>query len=87
MTCTQDILDELDIKITKKELKNSEKEILPLAKDEKMVYDCISYEQVTADELTEKLNMDAKTVAYLLTMLELRGCIKRLSGQKVVRSL
>lgn len=87
VTCTQDILDELDIKITKKELKNSEKEILPLAKDEKMVYDCISYEPVTADELTEKLNMDAKTVAYLLTMLELRGCIKRLSGQKVVRSL
>lgn len=87
VTCTQDIFDELNIKLTKRELKNSEKDIIPLAKDEKMLYDCISYEPITADELVEKLDMDTREVTCLLTMLELKGCIKRMSGQKVVRSL
>ncbi len=87
VTCTEDILEELGIKLTKKGLKNSEKDLIPLAKDEKMLYDCISYEPVSADELIEKLNMDAREVTCLLTMLELKGCIRRLSGQKVVRSL
>lgn len=87
VTCTEDILEELGIKLTKKELKKSEKELIPLAQDEKMLYDCISYEPITADELVEKLNMDTREVTCLLTMLELKGCIKRLSGQKVVRSL
>ncbi len=87
VTCTEDILDELGIKLSKKELKNSEKDLIPLAQDEKMLYDCISYEPITADELIEKLDMDVKEIACLLTMLELKGCIRRLSGQKVVRSI
>lgn len=87
VTCTQDIIEDLGIKIVKKQLKKSEKELIPLAQDEKMLYDCISYEPITADELVEKLSMDTREVTCLLTMLELKGCIRRLSGQKVVRSL
>lgn len=87
ITKTEDVMEELGIKMSERELKNSEKELIPLAKDEKMLYDCISYEPITADELTEKLNMDAGEVACLLTMLELKGCVRRLSGQKVVRCL
>lgn len=87
VTCTQDILEDLGIKIVKKELKKSEKDLIPLAQDEKMLYDCISYEPISADELVEKLSMDTREVTCLLTMLELKGCIRRLSGQKVVRSL
>lgn len=87
VTCTQDILDELGVKLIKKELKKSEKDLIPLAHDEKMLYDCISYEPISADELVEKLGMDTREITCLLTMLELKGCIKRLSGQKVVRSL
>lgn len=87
VTCTRDIIEDLGIKIVKKQLKKSEKELIPLAQDEKMLYDCISYEPITADELVEKLSMDTREVTCLLTMLELKGCIRRLSGQKVVRSL
>lgn len=85
--CTEDILEALDIKLDKKELKNSEKMLIPLAEDEKMLYDCIGYEPITVDELISKLDIDTKEAMCLLTMLELKGCIRRLSGQKVVRSL
>lgn len=87
VTCTQDILDDLNIRLSKKELKKSEKELIPLAEDEKMLYDCINYEPISADELVEKLDMDTREITCLLTMLELKGCIRRLSGQKVVRSI
>ncbi|MDO4301963.1 MAG: DNA-processing protein DprA [Clostridia bacterium] len=87
VTCAQDILEDLGVKLVKKELKKSEKDLIPLAKDEKMLYDCISYEPISADELVERLRMDTREITCLLTMLELKGCIRRLSGQKVVRSL
>ncbi len=87
VTCTEDILEALDIKLNKKELKNSEKILIPLAEDEKMLYDCIGYEPITIDELISRSDMDAKEAMCLLTMLELKGCIRRLSGQKIVRSL
>lgn len=87
VTCAQDILEDLGVKLDKKELKKSEKDLIPLAQDEKMLYDCISYEPISADELVEKLEMDTREITCLLTMLELKGCIRRLSGQKVVRSL
>lgn len=87
VTCVEDIINELGIKLDKRELKKSEKDLIPLAENEKMLYDCIGYEPVTIDELISKLNMDAGVVNGLLTLLELKGCIRRLSGQKMVRCL
>ncbi len=86
-TCVQDILEELGIRIDKNSLKKLEKDISPLAPNEKIVYDCIDYEPITADELTAKTGMEVKELSVILTLLELKGCIRRLSGQKFVRSL
>ena len=86
-TCVQDILDEIGVRIDKISLKKMEKDISPLAPSEKIVYDCIDYEPITADELTAKTGMEVKELSVILTLLELKGCIRRLSGQKFVRSL
>ena len=84
---SSDILDEIGVKISGKMLQKIEKEAIVIAPDEKIVYDCIDYEPVTVDELVIKLNLSSQTILGLLTLLELKGCVKRLSGQRVVRSL
>ncbi len=86
-TCVQDILDEIGVKIDKNSLKKLEKDISPLAPNEKIVYDCIDYEPITADELIAKAGVGSKELSVILTLLELKGCIRRLSGQKFVRNL
>ncbi len=86
-TCVQDILDEIGVKLDKKSLKNLEKDISPLAPNEKIVYDCIDYEPITADELISKAGVEARELSVILTLLELKGCVRRLSGQKFVRNL
>ncbi len=86
-TCVQDILDEIGVRIDKISLKKMEKDISPLAPSEKIVYDCIDYEPITADELIAKAGVESKELSVILTLLELKGCIRRLSGQKFVRNL
>lgn len=86
-TCVQDILDEMNVRIDKNTLKNLEKDISPLASNEKIVYDCIDYDTITVDELIAKTGMEVRELSAILTLLELKGCIRHLSGQKFVRSL
>lgn len=58
-----------------------------LAPKEKLVYDCISLEPITVDELIIKLKGNIESVQYMLTMLEIKGLIQRLPAQKYIRSL
>ena len=81
-----DILYELGVESIDKKAKKSENEIIPLAEEEKIVYDCIGCESIAADELAEKLNMDIKNLSIILTFLEMKGYIRSLSGQKVIRN-
>ncbi len=58
-----------------------------LAPKEQMVYACMSYEPVDINELMEKFDMNTQTITYILTMLELKGHIKKLSGNRFIKAL
>ncbi|MGN1318582.1 MAG: hypothetical protein ACI4VF_06155, partial [Lachnospirales bacterium] len=58
-----------------------------ISKEEKIIFDLIDYESVTIDELCLKSGMSIDSVNSLLMILELKGCIMKLSGQKYVRSI
>ncbi len=84
--CTQDILDALNIKITEKQIKEV-KELPDISGDEKIIYNIIGYEPITIDEICIKSAMSISLAGSILMMLELKGCIMKLSGQKYVRTL
>ena len=60
------------------------KEIKPLiATEEKLVYDALdSSVPMTVEEIMIKTNSKPQTIQYVLTMLELKGYIKRLPGMR-----
>lgn len=58
-----------------------------LAPEEKLVYDCISELPITIDEIILKTNTNIQTVQFGLTMLELKGYIKKLAGQKYIKNI
>lgn len=51
-----------------------------LAPNEKLVYDCISFETISIDEIYDKLSLSLEELNYSLTILELKGFISRLPG-------
>lgn len=55
--------------------------------EENLLYRNLSFEPITIDELIIKLKSDAPTVNYILTILELKGYIQKLSGQRYIRTL
>lgn len=91
VTKTEDILEELNItsvdRNNKENIKNSENIINGLAPNEKLVYYCMDYEPKTIDEITEKINLDIQDIASALTMLEVYGFVKKMSGQKYAKIL
>ncbi len=58
-----------------------------LAPDEKIVYACIKESPITIDEIILNAKVDIKTAQYVLTMLELKGYIQKLSGQRYIKAL
>lgn len=58
-----------------------------LAPDEKIVYSCIKDSPITVDEIMINAKIDIKTVQYVLTMLELKGYVQKLAGQRYIKSL
>ena len=58
-----------------------------LAPDEKIVYACIKESPVTIDEIILKANINIQTAQYILTMLELKGHIQKIAGQRYIRAL
>jgi DNA processing protein len=84
ITCAEDILNTLGINNNEEKQKNSEKNNISLAPEEKLVYDCIHSEPITSDEIVISTGMPTREVQYELTMLELKGLIVRLSGQQYI---
>jgi DNA processing protein len=84
ITCAEDIFNTLGINNNEEKQKNSEKNNISLAPEEKLVYDCIHSEPITSDEIVISTGLSARDVQYELTMLELQGLITRLSGQQYV---
>ena len=61
-------------------------ELNKLAQDEIMVYDNLSREPLYIDEVNNKIKLPIATLQYIITSLELKGLIKRLPGQRLVRT-
>lgn len=81
----RDVLDELNIKITKKEQEKNE--IPDITEEELEVFKHIGYDDITVDELCIKTKMNIDVINGILIMLELKGCITKVSGQKFVRTI
>jgi DNA processing protein len=58
-----------------------------LAHDEKIVYDSLTFEPVVFDRLAALTKMPAGGLHYALTMLELKGFIKKLPGSRFIRNV
>lgn len=74
----------------KQDAEYAEKEKLilqSLTKEESIVYQCITNIPITVDELVFKSKLNIKDVQFILTMLELKSCIKRLAGQKYIKNI
>lgn len=86
ITSVDDVAELLGINEKRENKKNSEKSDIPLAREEKLVYDCIHSEPVTVDEIAIKSGLSLKEVQYALTMLELKQLVIKLTGQKYIMS-
>lgn len=58
-----------------------------LAPEEKIVYACITDSPISIDEIILRADTTTQTVQYALTMLELKGYIQKLAGQKYIKAL
>lgn len=82
----KDVLNGLGIR-EEQDKENLTKNGKDLAPDEKLVYDCISFEPISVESLVFKLDMKLQIIQYILTMLELKEYIQRLPGQRYIRTL
>jgi len=85
-----DIIEEIQEYLpvnTKKFKDNNENiHINRLAQDEIMVYACLSQEPLYIDDINNKLKMPIATLQHIITSLELKGLIKRIPGQRLVKT-
>ena len=58
---------------------------IDLAPDEKVVYDMLDFTPLTFDEIADRTHMEAQTVNYIITMLELKGAARKMPGQRYAR--
>ena len=75
VSSAEDILEEFNLK-GKKLLGNISPE--SLSPDEKIVFDILSQENLTVDEIIKKAAWPAEKVNTLLGLLEIKGAIKNL---------
>ena len=86
----EDILHMLNIPVNKKTKKSNE-ELLKhahIATGEKLVYDVMAScpdTPLSVEEIIIKANSQPQTIQHILTMLELKGYIKKLPGMRYVR--
>jgi len=85
----RDVLYELGIDNNKTNLlKHNEESVSNnFSKEEKLIYDCLGSNPITVDELVIKVKSNAQTVNYLLTILEIKGYIQKLPGQRYICTL
>ena len=86
VTCIDDILFELGEIKSENEIKKAEKADNNLKDDEKEVLAAIKYEPVSLDNLINTLDKPIQNIQYILTYLEIYGYVKKLPGQRYVRS-
>ena len=75
VTKTEDILNILNW-----EIKTEDKKSLNLNKDEKQIYELISYEEISFEGLKQKLDIGINELMIILTSMELKGLITQKNG-------
>jgi len=83
VTSADEILDYLGMKYTRKERET--KEIL-LDKDERVVWEALSFEPIYLDSLAEKIEQPTSIILNILLTLEIKGYVKQLPGMTFVKS-
>jgi DNA processing protein len=88
VTCCEDILEELNLPaaIARKPEDRAIKEKTACPKEEEMVYDCISRQAITMDDLVEKTSKRYGQLASLILKLQFKKLIKELPGKQFVRN-
>ncbi len=91
LTDIKDILEEFSFKQEKSVNIQDEGELnkklkATLTDDEIKVYKVLNYEPKTVDEITFLSKESIQNALYLLTVLELKGAIKKFNGQKYIRA-
>lgn len=88
VTCSEDILEELNIDISSKDdqAKPEMKEDILCAKEENMLYNCISRQAVAIDDLVEKTSLSSSQISSLILKLQFKKLIKELPGKQFIRS-
>ena len=84
LTSSSDVLLALKISHTDPPQKSPKK--ISLASDETLVYDCLNYEPVSVDYILYKTGLNIANVNKLLLNMELEGHIKKLPGQRYIKS-
>ena len=77
VTSTDDILRELNIKSSSSQIKNSPK---GETKEEKLVLKILENEPLDFDEIARLTKIDSSKLASIISMMEIKGIIKTLSG-------
>jgi DNA processing protein len=82
VTCTEDILNELDLTVAVQQLEI--KVAIPANDDESRLLALLSHEPVHVDELVRKSAMAAPHVASTLMMMELKGAVRQVGSMSFV---
>lgn len=84
VTEPEDILEKYGLIDTKQSMLQIN-EILDVPEEYREIYKIITEKPIEIDEIVRKLNQDLKEVMQKLTMLELEGKIKKISGNRYIR--
>ncbi len=84
VTSSKDILDCLSWNIEKTNKTKESKQKIQLSEQEKLVYDIISKDSFSLDDLILKTNINIADLMVILTRLEIEGLIKQTDGDKFI---
>lgn len=79
-----DILEEYKIKYERADANNNKQEIL-LSDEEKKIFDLLDYEKKHIDNILIESNIDINKLSSILTVLEMKGLVKQLSGKNFIK--
>jgi DNA processing protein len=85
---TGDVLSELQIPLVQQRLMASRRRVktaTPLDKEYEMLLDALGFEPATIDALAERTGLSGDSLASMLLILELEGCVAALPGGRYDR--
>lgn len=88
VTCSDDILEELNLAIVGINRQDSPviKQNISCEKEQSMLYNCISQQAISIDDLVEKTALTSSQVSNLILKLQFNKLIKELPGKQFIRS-